>query len=321
MILRRLLAVIPIVFLVSFGVFGLETLLPGDAAVTIAGENASPATVAQIRHSLGLDHSIVQRYVDWLGGVVHGDFGHSLFTHASVSSMISNAWVITFALVLGALVIALLVSPVLALVAARRSGGAVDRVITVLASIGTGVPDFVVGMFMLLLFGVVLGWLPLTGYVPMSKGFGTWVSHLVMPVLALSLPMTSSLTRQLRFSLADTLVQPYIRTAYAKGLSDRVVLVKHALRAAAPAAVSVFGVYVARLLGGAVIVESVFQLPGLGNTTVTAILNRDFPVIQGVIPLLVLVAVLANVGADALNVVLRPRTATAMREVRRAAAA
>jgi peptide/nickel transport system permease protein len=317
---RRLLAVIPIVLLVSFGVFGLETLLPGDAAVTIAGENASPATIAQIRHTLGLDHSIVQRYVDWIGGALHGDFGHSLFTHASVSGMISNAWVITFTLVLGALVIALLVSPVLALVAARRSGGLVDRLVTVLASIGTGIPDFVVGMFMLLLFGVVLGWLPLTGYVPLAKGFGTWASHMVLPVLALSLPMTSSLTRQLRFSLADTLVQPYIRTAYAKGLSDRVVLVKHALRAAAPAAVSVFGVYVARLLGGAVIVESVFQLPGLGNTTVTAILNRDFPVIQGVIPLLVLVAVLANVGADALNMVLRPRTATAMRDVRGAAA-
>jgi peptide/nickel transport system permease protein len=320
-ILRRLLAVVPIVFLVSFGVFGLETLLPGDAAVTVAGENASPETIAEIRSNLGLDHSVPRRFIDWLGGALHGDLGTSLFTHAAVTKTIGNAWVITFALVLGALVIALLVSPVLALVAASRSGRPLDRLITVLASIGTGIPDFVVGMFMLLVFGVMLGWLPLTGYVPLARGgLGVWLSHMVMPVLALSLPMTASLTRQLRFSLADTLAQPYIRTAYAKGLADRVVLVKHALRAAAPAAVSVFGVYVARLLGGVVIVESVFQLPGLGNAMVTGLLNRDFPVIQGVIPLLVLVAVCANVAADALNMVLRPRTAIAIREVRKAPA-
>ena len=195
--------------------------------------------------------------------------------------------------------------------AARFEGGWFDRLTTVAASASIAIPDFVLGMLLLIILAVKLRAFPIVGYVSPSHSFTGWLDHLVLPVLCLAIPVTAGVTRQLRYGLADVMHQDYVRTAYAKGLRTTSVLGKHALPAAAPPAVAVMGVYVARLLGGAVIVEQVFGLPGLGQLTVNAVLNRDYAVIEGVVPLFVAIALIANLVADVVTLLLRPRTMAA----------
>jgi peptide/nickel transport system permease protein len=308
MILKRLAMVIPMLLLVSIGVFGLQLLIPGDAATSLAGSDATPERIQQVRQLLGLQKPVVTRYLDWIGNALHGDFGKSLFTYRSVGQEIVSRWAVTGSLVIGAVLLALLLSVPLALLAARRPGGALDRSLTVTTSFGVAVPNFVVGMVLVTLFAIWVRWLPIAGYVGPTTSVTEWIRHLFLPVIALAAPMVSVLARQLRSDLGETFRRDYIRTAQAKGLKESVVLVKHGLRAAAPPTVSILGVQIARLLGGAVVIETVFALPGLGQLTVNAILNRDLPVIQGVIPLTVIVAVVANLGADVLNMILSPRT-------------
>lgn len=312
MIWKRLVMVFPLLAVVSVGVFSLEELLPGDAAVSLAGEGASVQRIAEVRHSLHLDQSFVQRYFHWLGSALHGDLGTSLYTRRSVAEEISSRWTVTLTLVIGAVLLALLISVPTALYAGRREGGWFDRVVSFGSALGVAVPDFVIGIVLVIVFGIWLGWLPITGYVPISTSFSGWLEHLILPVVALSAALSAVLTRQLRSNLASTLQEDYMRTAYAKGLKERTVLLKHGLRAAAPPAVSILGVQIARLLGGVVVVESVFALPGLGQLTVNSIVNRDLPVVQGVIPLMVIVAVLVNLSADLLNIALSPRIRAAV---------
>ena len=312
MIWKRLVMVFPLLAVVSLGVFSLEELLPGDAAVSLAGEGASVSRINEIRESLHLNDSFFTRYFHWVGSALHGDLGTSLYTRRSVAEEITSRWSVTFTLVLGAVILALLISVPIAIFAGRREGGWFDRVASFGSALGVAIPDFVIGIVLVIIFGIWLGWLPITGYVPLSESFGGWLQHLILPMLALSAALSAVITRQLRSNLASTLREDYMRTAYAKGLRERTVLLKHGMRAAAPPAVSILGVQIARLLGGVVVVESVFALPGLGQLTVNSIVNNDLPVVQGVIPLMVIVAILVNLGADLLNIALSPRIRAAL---------
>jgi peptide/nickel transport system permease protein len=312
MIWKRLAMVVPLLAVVSLGVFSLEELLPGDAAVSLAGEGASVSRINDVRQSLHLNDSFFQRYFHWVGNALHGDLGTSLYTRRSVAEEISSRWSVTLTLVIGAVLLALLISVPTAIFAGRREGGWFDRVVSFGSALGVAIPDFVIGIVLVIIFGIWLKWLPITGFVPFSQSPGQWFQHLILPVIALSAALSAVLTRQLRSNLASVLREDYMRTAYAKGLRERTVLLKHGLRAAAPPAVSILGVQIARLLGGVVVVESVFALPGLGQLTVNSIVNRDLPVVQGVIPLMVIVAVLVNLLADLLNIALSPRVRAAI---------
>ena len=308
---RRLLTIIPILLITTIGVFAMQALLPGDLAATLAGPDATRAQVDSIRQTLDLNQPFVERYWTWLTHALQGNLGTSFITHATVTSTIASAWAVTASLVIGALVVSVIVSPILAAAAANRPGGWFDRLTTVGSSTAVAIPDFVLGMLLLVVFGVVWRVFPIGSYVSPSDSIGQWLDHLVLPVVCLAVPVAAGLTRQLRYGLADVLEQDYIRTAYAKGLRNIAVLGKHALPAAAPPAVALVGIYTARLLGGAVIVEEVFGLPGLGQVTVQAILNKDFAVIQGVVLLFVAIALLANLAADVVTLILRPRLLTA----------
>jgi peptide/nickel transport system permease protein len=307
MIWRRLLAIVPVMLVVSFLVFALAIFLPGDAAVTLAGENASEQRIAEVRRDLELDKPLVERYASWLGDAAQGDFGRSLFTKRPVTSEIAARWTVTLQLVIGALVVALLVGVPAGILAAHQKGGWLDRATTVLSSVGIAVPSFVIGLWLIVVFAIWLKWLPYAGYVPFSEDPVEWLQRMALPMLALSGVMIAELTRQLRSSLIEVMQTDYVRTARAKGLNERTVVIKHALRVAASPAIAVISVNVARLFGGAVVVERVFSLPGLGRLTIDAIIQRDLPILQGVIPLAVLIAVLMTLFADIVHATLNPR--------------
>lgn len=299
--------IVPVMLIVTMGIFLLESFLPGDEALTLAGPSATPQRVAEIRTGLHLDEPLPQRYVEWASHAIRGDFGDSLYTRRPVWEQISGAWLVSLSLVLCALLLSLLMSVPIALYAGSHPGGIFDRVVSVICAFAVAIPDFVLGMVALIVFGLDLKVLPLTGWVPLSADPVQFLRHMILPAAALSAAISAVVIRQLRSNIADVMHDDFIRTARAKGLRKRLILVKHALLAAAPPTVSILGVQVARLLGGVVVVETVFGISGLGFLTVSAIQQRDLPMIQGIIPLLVLVAILANLLADLLNSRLDPR--------------
>lgn len=299
--------IIPVLLVVTFGVFLLQTFLPGDEAVTLAGESATPERIEEVRQELHLDRPLPERYVNWLGDAVHGDLGTSLFTRRSVGAEIVSRWFVSLTLVGGAVLVSLVISVPVALFAGRRPGSILDRIVSVLCALAVAIPDFVLGMVLIVVLGLNLRLFPLSGWVSPSESLGESLRHLVLPVLALSAAMTAVITRQLRSNIADVMGEDFIRTARAKGLGVRAIMVRHALRAAAPTTVSILGVQVARLLGGVVVIETVFGINGLGNLTVTAIQQRDLPMIAGIVPVLVIVAIGANLVADLVNMRLDPR--------------
>ncbi|MDW3215569.1 MAG: ABC transporter permease [Ilumatobacteraceae bacterium] len=307
MIWRRLLAIIPLVLVVSFLVFLLTVFLPGDEAVTLAGENASAERVEEIRQALGLDEPLPVRYVEWVGNAVQGDLGRSLFTKREVTAEIASRWIVTLQLVIGSLVLALLVGVPAGIIAGRSKGKWPDRVATLFASFGVAVPSFVVGLWLIVVFAAWLDLVPFAGFVAFGESPTEWAKRMILPMFALSGVMIAELTRQIRAGLVDTLETDYIRTARAKGLPERTVVNKHALRVAISPALAVVSVNVARSFGGAVVIEQVFALPGLGRLTVNAIIQRDLPILQGVIPIAVLVAVVMTLISDVINMKLNPR--------------
>lgn len=307
MIWRRVLAIIPLVLVVSFLVMSLTVFLPGDEAVTLAGENASQERVEEVRQELDLDRPLVERYFKWLGNAVRGDLGTSLFTKREVVSEIATRWVVTLQLVIGSLLVALAIGVPSGVIAGRHKGKLPDRAATLFASVGVAIPSFVVGLWLIVIFAAWLGAVPFAGYVPFSQSPSGWANRMILPTIALSGVMIAELTRQIRAGLVDTLDTDFIRTARAKGLRERTVVNKHALRVAVSPALSVVSVNIARSFGGAVVIEEVFALPGLGRMTVNAIIQRDLPVLQGVIPLAVLVAVVMTLLADIANMKLNPR--------------
>lgn len=308
LILSRLLIAIPVLFVVTLATFGLTYLVPGDPAVTLAGPDSSPEQVDQLRTSLGLDQPIVTQYGDWIGGVLEGDMGDSLLRNRPVSELITERIPVSLSLTMFAVVIALLVAVPAGILAGAHQGRPVDRAITVLTSTGVSLPSYFVGLLLVITFSLTLAWFPASGYVTFSTSPLEWAKHLLLPGFALGLAMSAEITRQLRGAVADVLDRDYIRTARAKGMRRQTILFKHTLRNASAAPLTVLGLQVAHLLGGAVVIEQVFAIPGLGTLAVDAVMQRDLPVVQGVVLVAVVIVTVTNIAVDVSYGIINPRS-------------
>ena len=298
-ILRRLATAVVLLVVVRFFVFLLLELTPGDAAVTIAGENATPQQIAETRARLGLDDPVLVRYGEWLLHAIQGDLGTSLYSSESVLNIIAARLPVTASLALVSLLLVLLIGLPIGMLAAVRANSWIDRALSAFTSLSMALPPFVTGLALVLVFGVTLAWLPATGYTSLADGgLGGWLDHLILPAIAVAAISTAELARQTRGALVDVLGADYIRTTRAKGLGWRKVVGKHALKNAGVPIVTIFGIQVSRVLAGAVTVEFVFALPGFGSLAVSSVNERDLPVILGVVLVSALVVLIANVIVD-----------------------
>jgi peptide/nickel transport system permease protein len=298
-IARRLAVLVPTLFFVSIMIFSLQQLLPGDAAVALAGEEHDPAAVAAIRARYHLDRPIPVQYGIWLGRVLRGDFGESLRSRIPVRELLASKLPVTIELAVCSMAIALLIGIPAGIVSAVRKGTMVDVAANLLALSGLSVPHFWLGIMLILLFGVALRWLP-------TSGFESW-RHLILPAVTLAAFPMALVARLTRSSMLEILGRDYIRTGRAKGLAERAVVLRHALRNAAVPVLTVLGLQIGTLLGGAVITESVFAWPGMGKLVVDAIFFRDFPVVQTVLIFSATIFVLINLLVDLLYTVIDPR--------------
>lgn len=296
--LRRLAVALPILVAVTFCVFALVDLAPGDPAAAIAGENPTPERINEIRVMLGLDEPLLSRYVSWFTDAVQADLGASLANGQSVTQVIGDRLPVTISLVAVAMLITLVVGLAAGMVAALRHGRPADRVITALASGAIALPPFWVALVLVLLFSVNLGWFPSIGYEPLSAGLWPWLSHLLLPAIALSLLPMAEVTMQFRQALSTVLKLDYITNAEARGLSRPRVLGKHAAKNAAVPVTTVFAYRFAQVLGGTVAIESVFDLPGIGRLAVNSVLSRDIPVLLGLVALTTLIVLVINLLVD-----------------------
>jgi peptide/nickel transport system permease protein len=297
-LIKRLLATIPVMGVVALFVFSLLYLSPGDPAAVIAGDIATEADIERIRAQLGLDQPFLVRFGGWLWALAHGDLGTSIFTSLPVSTLIGQRIEPTLALTLCTLIVAIGLAVPLGVLAASRAGGWLDRVVMAVSVLGFSVPVFVIAYGLILLFSVQLEWLPVQGYRSPSEGWGPFLSHMILPSVALGVVYMALIARITRAAMLDVLSQDYVRTATAKGLAHNTVLTRHALKNAAVPIVTIIGIGVAALIGGVVVTETVFAIPGLGRLTVDAILRRDYPIIQGVTLLFSAVYVLVNLLVD-----------------------
>jgi peptide/nickel transport system permease protein len=306
-ILRRVLATLPVMAIVALFVFSLLYIAPGDPAVVIAGDQASPGDVERIRQSLGLDQPFLVQFGTWLGHILRGDLGTSIFTGLPVAAMIAQRIEPTLSLMAITLVLTILVAVPLGVVAAWKAGSLLDRAIMAFAVFGFSLPVFVVGYVLAYVFALELEWLPVQGYTPLARGVWPWLENLILPSIALGCVYIALIARITRAAMLEVLTQDYIRTARAKGLGQGDILFVHALKNAAVPIVTVIGIGIALLIGGAVVTESVFAIPGLGRLTVDAILRRDYPVIQGIVLLFSFVYVLVNLAIDVAYTLIDPR--------------
>ncbi len=306
-IIRRLLELIPAMFAASILIFLMITLAPGDPVAMRLGTEATPAQIVAERTRLGLDRPLPVRYGIWLADVARLDLGNSLYTNRPVTTLIAEAFPKTVQLALISLALSLLIGLPMGMLAALRQDRPTDSVITGLNALGLAIPNFWLGILMILLFSVQLRWLPPSGAGNADQGMVANLRYLVMPVLSIAVSNLSVFARFTRSALIDVLADDFIRTARAKGLAERVVINRHALKNALIPVVTIVGIQFGRLLGGAVVTESVFAFPGIGRLTVTAILNRDYPVVQAILLLVVLIFLVANVVVDLLYGYLDPR--------------
>lgn len=306
-LLRRLLATIPVMGVVGVVVFMLLHLTPGDPAAVIAGDYARPEDVERIRAKLGLDQPIHVQFFTWAGAVLQGDLGTSIFSNLPVSTLIAQRLEPTIALSVSTIVFAVLVAVPLGIIAAWKAGTWIDRGVMAFAVLGFSVPVFVIGYVLMYVFALKLGWFPVQGYKPIAEGLWPFLSSIALPTVALGMVYTALIARITRASVLEVLAEDYIRTAKSKGLANTGLLMRHALRNAAVPIVTIIGIGVALLIGGVVVTESVFNIPGLGRLTIDAVLRRDYPVIQGVILVFSGVYVLVNLLIDLTYTFLDPR--------------
>ena len=288
-------------------VFLLLRLTPGDPAAVIAGDSATTEQIEQIREGLGLNEPLITQFTIWFGKVLRGDFGESFFFRMSVAELISQRLEPTLALASCTIVLAVAIAVPLGVLAAWRHGGWLDRALMGFSTLGFSIPVFVLGYLLIWLVSLHLGWLPVQGYKRLGEGFGPFIRHLILPALTLSVIYIALIARVTRAAVSEALTEDFVRTARAKGLPERRVLVRHALANAAVPIVTVIGIGLALLIGGVVVTESVFAIPGLGRRTVDAVLARDFPTIQGVILLFSVFYVLINLAIDLSYLALDPR--------------
>jgi peptide/nickel transport system permease protein len=306
-IARRLLATIPVLAIVAVFVFLLLRLTPGDPAAVIAGENANAQQIEEIRGKLGLDRPLVTQFFVWIGRVLQGDLGESFFYKKTVAELIGERLEPTLMLSLCTIVIAILVAIPLGVLAAYKHETWIDRATMAFSVLGFSVPVFVIGYLMIQVFALDLGWFPVQGYGRLAQGFPNFVERMVLPSATLSVIYIALIARITRASVLEVLGEDYIRTARAKGLTDAKVLRRHALRNAAVPIVTVIGIGIALLIGGAIVTESVYNIPGLGRLVVDAVLARDFPIIQAVILVFSVAYVLINLAIDVVYTFFDPR--------------
>jgi peptide/nickel transport system permease protein len=308
---QRLAAIVPVLLVVVVIVFLILRLTPGDPAAVIAGNNATGEDIARIREQLGLSRPLVTQFWIWFSNAMHGDLGYSFYLNKPVVELIVQRIEPTVSLAAGTLVLAVLVGVPLGTLAAWRMGGLLDRLLSGFSVAGFSVPVFVVGYVLIYVFSIELRWLPVQGYRHLfgaqRQGVGAWAYQLVLPWITLATIYVALIARVTRASVSEALTEDYIRTARAKGIAESAVLLRHALANAAVPIVTVIGIGVALLIGGVVVTETVFAIPGLGSLTVDAVLNRDFPVIQGVVLFFSVLYVLINLGVDLSYLVLDPR--------------
>jgi peptide/nickel transport system permease protein len=306
-IVRRLIATIPVMAIVAAVVFSLLYFAPGDPAAIIAGDLATEQDIARIHHQLGLDEPFLVRFGQWTWGVLHGDLGISIFTNLPVWQLIQQRVEPTTALTISTLIVSISVAIPIGVLAAWRAGTWIDRAAMAFAVLGFSVPSFVLAYVLILIFSVELDWLPVQGYSNIGAGFWPFLQHLILPSTALGLIYAALIARITRASMLEVLSQDYIRTAHAKGLSSQNVLISHALKNAAVPIATIIGIGIALLIGGVIVTETVFAIPGIGRLTVDAILRRDYPIIQGVILLFSAAYVIINLLVDLSYTVLDPR--------------
>lgn len=294
----RLVGIVPILLLVSILVFGLIVLIPGDPAVTLAGESASPERVAEIQEQLGLNDPLVSQYLDWLGGVVQFDLGTSLFSTLGVWEAVSDRLPATLSLAAVTLLFSVLLGVSVGALAALRPGSLLDRVATVGASLGVAVPNFWLGLILIVVFAIDRRLLPAGGYAPLADGWWNWLQFLILPAIALGAAASAEIARQTRSTLAAVLQQDYIRTAKSKGLGPLKVVGKHATKNAAPPVVTIIGVQVARLVGGTVVIEQAFSIPGVGSLAYQSVFTGDIPMVQGIVLMAAVLVLLSNFLVD-----------------------
>ncbi|MGJ4925879.1 ABC transporter permease [Bradyrhizobium sp. HKCCYLS2038] len=305
--LRRVLSTLPVMAIVALFVFSLLYIAPGDPAVVIAGDQASPADVERIRANLGLDQPFLVQFGSWVWRLLHFDLGTSIFTNLPVSALIAQRIEPTLSLMMVTLFLTILIAVPLGVIAAWKAGTWIDRVIMAFAVFGFSVPVFVVGYILAYVFALKFDLLPVQGYTPLSQGVWPWLQNLILPSVALGCVYIALIARITRAAMLEVLQQDYIRTARAKGLGQGGILFIHALKNAAVPIVTVVGIGIALLIGGAVVTESVFAIPGLGRLTIDAILRRDYPVIQGIVLLFSFVYVLVNLLIDITYTLVDPR--------------
>jgi peptide/nickel transport system permease protein len=305
--LRRVLSTLPVMAIVALFVFSLLYIAPGDPAVVIAGDQASPADVERIRANLGLDQPFLVQFGSWVWRLLHFDLGTSIFTNLPVASMIGQRIEPTLSLMMVTLFLTIIIAVPLGVIAAWKAGTWIDRVIMAFAVFGFSVPVFVIGYILAYVFALKFDLLPVQGYTPLSQGLWPWLQNLILPAVALGCVYIALIARITRAAMLEVLQQDYIRTARAKGLGQGGILFIHALKNAAVPIVTVVGIGIALLIGGAVVTESVFAIPGLGRLTIDAILRRDYPVIQGIVLLFSFVYVLVNLLIDITYTLVDPR--------------
>ena len=297
-IVRRLLLTIPVMALVAIFVFLLLHLAPGDPAAIMAGDNATPDSIAEIRRKLGLDEPLWKQFIVWFASLATGDLGRSMFWGDPVTTLIAQRAEPTISLAATTIIFAVVVAICFGVIAAANVGKAIDRFVMGFAVMGFSVPVFVVGYLLIFLFAIELRWLPVQGYTPIAEGILPWLRNLVLPTLALGMAYVALIARITRTTMLEVLSEDYIRTANAKGVARMPMLLRHALKNAAVPIVTVIGIGIALLIGGVVITETVFNIPGVGRLVVDAIARRDYPIIQGVIMVFSGIYVLVNLLVD-----------------------
>jgi peptide/nickel transport system permease protein len=305
---RRLLRSLLVLFLVTVFAYGLIWLVPGNAAATIAGEFPSPEEIAAVEEALGLDDPVPVQYGRWVGNAIQGDLGESIRNGRDVRSEITGRLPVTLSLTLFAVTFGLLVAIPLGTAAALKRGTIVDRFLTVGSTLGVAAPSFFLAILLVIFVALKTNFFPATGYVGPTESVGDWIKHCTLPGIALGMALGAELARQIRSALIEVLQSDYIRTARAKGVPEWQVLAKHTYKNAAIPVVTILGAQIAALVGGTIIIEQIFAMPGVGGLAITAVRNQDIPVIQGVVVVIGAMVLLINTLVDLSYGFLDPRT-------------
>ena len=307
-IAKRILATIPVMGVVALFVFLMLRLAPGDPAAVIAGDYATAEDVARIREQLGLNEPIILQFVHWVGQLLHGNLGISIFTNLPVTTLISQRLEPTVSLTLTTIVFTIVVAVPLGTIAAWKAGSLIDRFVMLFSVAGFSVPVFVLGYILIYVIAIQFHWLPVQGYKSLiSDGVWPFLRHMILPTITLSVIFIALIARMTRASVMEVLQEDYVRTARAKGQTETKVLIRHALRNAAVPIVTVIGLGIALLIGGVVVTESVYNIPGLGRLVLDAVLKRDYPIIQGLILFFSFIYILINLLIDLSYTVFDPR--------------